>query len=47
MHYPDKAKVIAQKYFKSFGGLFGKTPNFPSGEERLSALRSLEKYHFV
>lgn len=42
MHYPDKAKVIAQKYFKSFGALFGKTPNFPSGEERLSALRSLE-----
>lgn len=42
MHYPDKAKIIAQTYFSSFARLFGETPNFPSGEERLSALRALE-----
>lgn len=42
MHYPDKAKFIAQTYFSSFARLFGETPNFPSGEERLSALRALE-----
>lgn len=42
MHYPDKAKAAAQTYFSSFGRLFGETPNFPSGEERLSALRAME-----
>lgn len=42
MHYPDKAKEAAQTYFSSFARLFGETPNFPSGEERLSALRALE-----
>lgn len=42
MHYPDKAKAAAQTYFSSFARLFGETPNFPSGEERLSALRALE-----
>lgn len=42
MHYPDKAKVVAQTYFSSFGQLFGQFPNFPSGDERLSALKSIE-----
>lgn len=42
MHYPDKAKAAAQVYFSSFSRLFGQTPNFPSGEERLSALRAME-----
>lgn len=42
MHYPDKAKAAAQAYFSSFSRLFGQTPNFPSGEERLSALRAME-----
>lgn len=42
MHYPDKAKAAAQAYFSSFSRLFGQIPNFPSGEERLSALRAME-----
>ncbi|QDB71788.1 hypothetical protein HWC54_gp133 [Klebsiella phage Marfa] len=42
MHYPDKAKAAAQAYFSSFARLFGETPNFPTGEERLSALRAME-----
>ncbi|BBK09118.1 hypothetical protein [Klebsiella phage 05F01] len=42
MHYPDKAKAAAQTYFNSFARLFGKTPNFPSSEERLSALYCIE-----
>ncbi len=43
MHYPDKAKAAAQTYFSSFARLFGETPNFPSGEERLAALQSIEQ----
>lgn len=54
MHYPDKAKAVAQTYFSSFGHLFGETPNFPSGEERTAALHTIEriidevmhKYHY-
>lgn len=42
MHYHDKAKAAAQAYFSFFSRLFGQTPNFPSGEERLSALRAME-----
>lgn len=43
MHYPDKAKAAAKTYFSSFGRLFGQTPNFPSGEERTAALRTMER----
>lgn len=43
MHYPDKAKAAAQTYFSSFARLFGETPNFPSGEERTSALHCIER----
>lgn len=43
MHYPDKARVAAQAYFSSFSRLFGKTPNFPSGEERKAALDSMTR----
>ena len=43
MNYSDKAKTDAQKYFSSFYRLFGQIPNFPSGEERLSALHSMTK----
>ncbi len=43
MHYPDKAKALAKTYFSSFGRLFGQTPNFPSGEERTAALRTIER----
>ena len=43
MHYPDKAKAAAQTYFSSFARLFGETPNFPSGEERTSALQCIER----
>ena len=53
MHYPDKAKAAAQTYFSSFARLFGETPNFPSDEERIAALHTIEhiiydgmhKYH--
>lgn len=40
--YPDKLKLAAQTYFSSFGRLFGETPNFPSGEERMAALKTIE-----
>lgn len=40
--YQDKLRLAAQTYFKSFGRLFGETPNFPSGEERMAALKTIE-----
>lgn len=43
MHYPDKARAAAQTYFSSFYRLFGKTPNFPSGEERQAALDTITR----
>lgn len=43
MHYPDKARAVAQTYFSSFYRLFGKTPNFPSGEERQAALDTITR----
>lgn len=42
MHYPDKASVLAEMYFKAFSRLFGKTPNFPSGEERKAAFDTMK-----
>lgn len=40
--YQDKLRLVAQTYFKSFARLFGETPNFPSGEERMAALKTIE-----
>lgn len=43
MHYPDKARQLAETYFRTFPCLFGKTPNFPSGEEQQASLDTLTR----